>query len=61
MAGEADVLTPPEAAMFMQKRIPNSRLVKVRKSGHLPNREAPPEFDKLIDEFLSTTAKDATA
>jgi 3-oxoadipate enol-lactonase len=60
IAGEFDYITPPEAAKFMQRRIANSRLAIVRRAGHLPNREAPKEFDRLIDEFLNTIGKEAT-
>jgi pimeloyl-ACP methyl ester carboxylesterase len=60
VAGELDYITPPEAAKFMQKRIANSRLVIVRRAGHLPNREAPKEFNRLMDEFLKTVGKKAS-
>jgi pimeloyl-ACP methyl ester carboxylesterase len=60
VAGELGFVAPPQAAAFMQKRIANSSLVIVRGAGHLPNREAPREFDRLLDEFLRTVGKGAT-
>ncbi len=59
IAGELDYVAPPQAEMFMQKRIANSRLVTVRGARHLPNREFPKEFDRLMDEFLKPTVKGA--
>ncbi len=60
VAGELDYVAPPQAEMFMQKRIANSRLVTVRGARHLPNREFPKEFDRLMDEFLMTVGRGAT-
>jgi pimeloyl-ACP methyl ester carboxylesterase len=54
VAGELDFVAPPQAEAFMQKRIANSRLLTVKGVGHLPNREAPQEFDRLMDDFLKT-------
>jgi 3-oxoadipate enol-lactonase len=52
ISGDLDYITPPEAAMFMQKRIVNSQLAVIRGVGHLPNRENPSEFNRLMHEFL---------
>jgi pimeloyl-ACP methyl ester carboxylesterase len=52
VAGDLDYITPPEAAMFMQKRIANSQLSVIRGVGHLPNRENPNEFNGIMLEFL---------
>jgi 3-oxoadipate enol-lactonase len=52
ISGDLDYITPPEAAMFMQKRIVNSELAVMRGVGHLPNRENPSEFNRLLHEFL---------
>jgi pimeloyl-ACP methyl ester carboxylesterase len=54
ISGELDYVAPPEAAKFMQKRIPDSKVMVVRQARHLPNREYPKEFDRLLDEFLKT-------
>ena len=56
VAGDLDFITPPEAAKFMQKRIPNARLAVIRGAGHLPNREKPIEFDRVLLEFLKEGA-----
>jgi len=57
ISGELDYVAPPEAAKFIQKRIPNSEMVIVKQARHLPNREFPKEFDKLLDEFLAAVGK----
>lgn len=54
IAGELDYITPPEAAMFMQKRIAGSRLAVIRGVGHLPNRENPGEFNRVLTDFLKS-------
>jgi 3-oxoadipate enol-lactonase len=55
VAGELDYITPPEAAKFMQKRIPSSRLAVIKGVGHLPNRENAGEFNRLLLSFLKST------
>ena len=54
VSGELDYITPPESAMFMQKRIVGSKLEKIRGVGHLPNRENPDEFNKVLFNFLKS-------
>ena len=53
VSGELDYITPPESAMFMQKRIANARLESIKGVGHLTNREKPSEFNKLLLSFMS--------
>jgi 3-oxoadipate enol-lactonase len=56
VAGDLDFITPPEAARFMQKRIQSAQLSVIRGVGHLPNRENPAEFDRVLLEFLKGVA-----
>ena len=58
IVGDLDYITPPEAAMFMQKRISNSQLAVIKGVGHLPNRENPNEFNRLMLEFLKKTQQE---
>ncbi len=53
IVGEDDKATPPRHAELISKLIPNSRLVKVPKAGHLIIYEKPDVVIKLIDEFVS--------
>lgn len=54
VSGDLDYITPPESAMFMQRRIAGSKLEKIKGVGHLPNRENPDEFNKMLLNFLNS-------
>ena len=55
IAGELDFVTPPEAAKYIQKRVPGCRMQVMKGTGHLPNRENPREFNHIVEEFLRTS------
>jgi pimeloyl-ACP methyl ester carboxylesterase len=50
--GEEDALAPPEAIEKLNREIPNSRLVKIPRAGHLSNLENPSAFNAALFEFL---------
>lgn len=52
LAGEADVLTPPSDAAAMAQAIPNARLVKIPRAGHLSPLENPRAVNAALREFL---------
>jgi 3-oxoadipate enol-lactonase len=52
LVGEADALTPPDAARRMATLIPGARLVVIPGAGHLPPVERPSETTAEIREFL---------
>ena len=57
IVGELDFVTPPEAAKFMQKRIPDCQMKIMKGVGHLPNRENPSEFNTLVEQFLESSVE----
>ncbi len=54
VVGDEDVITPPPEAEIMHALVPNSRLVRLPHSGHLPPLEVPAEFNRVLAEFLAT-------
>ena len=54
VVGEDDVLTPPSEAELMANGIAGSQLVIMKNVGHLPNLENPVEFNRVLQEFLSS-------
>jgi len=53
VVGEEDTLTPPELSEGMQRAIPGSELVVIRRAGHLANLEQPEEFNGALARFLT--------
>lgn len=53
VAGEEDRLIPAAGARTMAEMIPGSRLVVLPGVGHLPPLEAPAEFTRLLEEFVT--------
>ncbi|WP_394847975.1 alpha/beta hydrolase [Pendulispora brunnea] len=53
LVGEKDELIPPEKAQKMASQLKNATLAVVPRAGHLPNIEAPDEFNRELDAFLS--------
>ncbi|MET8145836.1 alpha/beta hydrolase [Sphaerisporangium sp. NPDC005288] len=56
VVGRHDEFTPVADAEFMHRRIPRSTLAVIEGAAHMPNLEAPAEFGRALDEFLSTFA-----
>lgn len=52
LAGEDDVLTPPELSVEMAEAIPGARLVRVPGSGHLSTLEQPARVTAALLEWL---------
>ena len=59
--GKHDVLLPPADGELLNRVIPNSRLIVLQKSGHIPQIEQPDEFNQALHAFLSGPVGDAAA
>ena len=53
LVGEEDAITPPALSEELHRLIPNSRLQRIAKAGHLANAEQPQPFNLAIESFLS--------
>ena len=53
LVGKEDILTTPEAAIFMNNKIKNSSLHIVDHAGHLSNMENPYKFNYELKRFVS--------
>jgi len=53
LCGAHDAVTPPALSDELAAAIPGSQLVVIHGAGHLPNIEAPAEFNAAVDRFLS--------
>ena len=54
MVGEEDKVTPPKLSELMDSKISGSFIHVLKNAGHLSNLENPEDFNKHLDEFLST-------
>jgi 3-oxoadipate enol-lactonase len=54
IVGEHDALTPPDVAESMHRAIPDSRLERLPRAGHLSSVERPAAFTGLLAEFLDS-------
>jgi pimeloyl-ACP methyl ester carboxylesterase len=54
LVGEEDITTPPEASERMAERIPDARLIRLPRVGHMCNLEAPRQVNAILDAFWST-------
>ncbi|HEU5367000.1 MAG TPA: alpha/beta hydrolase, partial [Ktedonobacterales bacterium] len=52
LAGEEDGIVPPADAAFMAERLPDARLVTIRRAAHLANMEQPEAFNRALINFL---------
>ena len=52
--GKQDTVTPPEVATDFQKLLPNSDLFWIDKCGHAAMMERPEEFNKILQEWLTS-------
>jgi len=50
--GTDDKIVPMNEAELMERKISNSRLVKINDAGHLPNLEQPDKYNQAIRDFL---------
>lgn len=50
--GRQDQITPPEAALEFQRRLPHSRLIFLEHCGHAPHLEQPQAFAQAVKEFV---------
>jgi pimeloyl-ACP methyl ester carboxylesterase len=54
--GTKDSAVPVENARQAHERIPGSKLIWMEGCGHWPQRDDPPEFNRVVKEFLSSTS-----
>jgi pimeloyl-ACP methyl ester carboxylesterase len=52
VTGDEDTLIPVAEGDAMQRMLPRSQLVVLRRAGHLSNLEAPAEFSEALENFL---------
>jgi 3-oxoadipate enol-lactonase len=52
VAGEEDVVIPPDAVAILAARLPNALLVRVPEAGHSVYFERAETFNRLLDDFL---------
>lgn len=57
VAGSDDIVVNPENSRRLLRRIPNSKLVVFRGSGHMVNIERASDFNKLVLEFTGDVEK----
>ncbi len=57
--GRNDKVTPPDVAIEFNKLLPNSTLYWIENCGHAAMMEHPDEFNRILDEWLSTKAEQA--
>jgi len=54
IGGKDDKLTPPINSFYMKDNLQNAIMKIIPGVGHLSNMEAPDEFNKTVEKFLST-------
>lgn len=52
LCGEQDQPTPPGLSRELAAMVPGARLEMIANAGHLTNLERPPEFNRLVGEFI---------
>ena len=52
LVAEEDRVTPPALSDMIAARLPNARLVRLPRGGHINNMECPQEFNRAVGEFL---------
>jgi pimeloyl-ACP methyl ester carboxylesterase len=58
VTGSADKVVPPESSKRLAEKIPNSRLVEIQGTGHLPFIETADDFNQLVLGFLDKAGKE---
>jgi len=58
LVGDEDIITPPEAAIFMHKEIKGSMLGIIEHAGHISNLENPDMFNEHLSEFIALVYKE---
>ncbi len=58
VAGEEDVLIPPDHARAMAEQIPFGRFLLLQRCGHTPSLEAPEEFAQGMQVFLQSLQRE---
>jgi pimeloyl-ACP methyl ester carboxylesterase len=58
--GKHDLLLPVSDAELLNRVIPNSRLIVLPKSGHIPQIEQPDKFNNSLHEFLASESSSSS-
>src|SRR5262249_12926658 len=58
VAGEDDVICPPELIAVMHQNVPGSRLEVIGGAGHSAYFEAPEAFNRVVLEFLAEVMRE---
>ena len=58
LVGKEDIITPPEDAKFMHKRIKSSVLHILKHASHISNLENPVKFNEHLSEFIASVYKE---
>jgi pimeloyl-ACP methyl ester carboxylesterase len=53
VTGNDDAVTPPKYGEFLQKNIPDAKMIRIADTGHLSPIEQPEQVSQLIREFVS--------
>lgn len=53
LCGAEDIITPPDQNMAVARAVPDASYREIPGAGHVPFAEAPEEFNRLIDGFLT--------
>ncbi len=54
-------MVPVEAALGYHRLIPDSRLEMFERTGHVPQLERPKRFNALLEQFIESSLRAATA
>jgi 3-oxoadipate enol-lactonase len=61
LVGDEDIVTPPEASVFLANNISGATLVTIPGAGHLTNIEKPEAFNTALENFLMAYAERASS
>jgi len=59
IAGQHDRVTPPAAARWLARELPDARLIEIPRGGHAPMASHHAEVAAAIDQFLATLPQSA--
>jgi len=60
LVGEVDRLTPPSAALAMQRGLPDARMFVFKKAGHCAMLERHAQFNRVVGKFIRQALQDAS-
>lgn len=54
ISAEEDILTPIKYGEYLNSHIPDSKMRVIKKAGHMMMLEQPQEFNKLLEDFITS-------